>query len=398
MVDLPDPNQPSKPENMMAVFGRYYVDTQIISENDAVDYKLSLRGANHNSNPNRPWVRINDKDINTTNFIRGFNVIVLDPGLVKVVDQKGFDTFGSGASASDAMVTYLDSLDPAYIACIVSYDAIRANYNLISWFLTHGSNTDFNPLDRFYRTSYAGIYMPKYKKVIMEHVRFTAATGGDWTADLEMVFDDLSDFGVTGMPNIIACEMNQVNGTGPRMASYPVGAVTNDVKTFYSLKDNGINPGDWVYFSCDIFTPKAAFDQGGRCTVQPTFRNESNVTVGVTKQYKSTKADTWETIEVFIPVPAGATRLATFVYGDVTSNLPGSIRNLVMTQGTREDTISGPMAIGVNGIRNSGVDTSLAGTTGNPVSRLLGLPAGHAEGQKPLSGILQGTDFGEITK
>lgn len=393
MANLPDPNTPSKPENMMAIFGRHFVDTQIISENDAVNYKLSLRGSNHNSNPNRPWVMINDKTINTTGYIRGFNVIVFDPATLAVIDQKGFDSFGSGSPAADAMVTYMNSLNPNHIACIVTYDAIRANYNLITWFLTHGSTVDFTPLDKFYRTSYAGIYMPKYGKVIMENFQFTAASAGDTSVDIEMVFDDLSDFGVTGMPNIITCEMNEVTGSGPRLVSYPPGALTGDIKTFYSLADNGIKPGDWLYVACDLYTPKASFDQGGRCMIQPTFRNESNSTTG-SVQYKSTVADTWESIEKYIQVPAGTTRIAIFVYGHTTANLEASIKNLVMTQCTRDETITGPMAIGVNGIRNSGVDS----VTSSPVTRLLGLPAGHAEGQKPASGIIQGNDFGEISR
>lgn len=369
----------------MAYFDQDSFTTQEISENNSVLHRLQLVGANHNSVPLTPYIKLDDKQFNKNNFGRGLNVFVIGPD-AQYVAEKSFDTYGSAEVAISSMIEYIESFSVNHLVCIVSYDANRSNSTLDNWMSKVGSGSwpGAELIGRFYRSSIAMIYSTSLKKITHELFQLTAQPAGDTRVTLSVVFDDISDVGATGLPNSATDnpgELSFSDYNGPVFVEKP-------------FTDLGLSKGDTLLCSYDVYTPAATFTAGAKARMSINFLKGAVWVSGDAKM--STKPDTWERFNFYVTIPntdINTLQVKAFRYPSNITTGSVSVRNVSVTRVTRTDKKTGNAAIGVYGARLNNATEIPMPPSGSRLARLLNLPVADNPNSKF---DLESTNFKEF--
>lgn len=387
----------------MALFGSDSVTANVFSETDAVKYRLIVRGSNSDSAIRDIEVSINGNDIasRTTNAKRGVNMIVLNPDLT-VYAYKQFDTYTNTTANAQAVIDYLSSLSSDKVACIYTYDAMYSSPELDTYmfsigsrawagtkFLARKNGTYWGP-----RSSYCAIYHCGMKKIAMENFVGNSAIEmkEDTRSFVEVIFDDFSDIGATGIPERMIDDVTEYASSGNDY-SFKIW------QDFPNVVGTDISRGDIFYFSADLFHDQTLQNAGGYCALYVLTQDASNNWLTSTiLRTQGLSADQYHRVEGYYTIPTTGTapaKMLANVYRFPSSVKTGvaKCKNVVLAKVPREARSNGTAAIGVNGIRMTDM-TEFDDTGTNPIATLLSLPT-EISGQDSPKKILSG-NFAEM--
>lgn len=354
-------------EKFMAEFGQGYVQVPVLSENNAVRYKLSIAGTCTKS-PNYPYVKFQDEAFGPQNFQNGLNLIEIDPVTNTITATKNYGFTKDYDIISQAFVTYISSIPAGRIVCLISQGKLNASQTLIDWFRAHGS-TAFPEkwlIDQV-DTSYAAFYITGRNAIVKEHVLYNdGVTVEDVLTPLEMVYDDFADVGGTGFPvRVVEDENTYYSNVTQEIKRFPTDSPITPVAAY------NMAPGDTFYLKFQLTYDQALKDLG---TTQMSVRFFNGQTMIQSNDYDipatgqaSPPAGAWMTFERYVVVPPNADGFT--LYARKTADAgQGGVRNVFFTEIARQETQAKSAEIGVNGIRM--VVAGEPGNIGNVIAQL----------------------------
>ncbi|AWD90414.1 long tail fiber protein proximal connector [Erwinia phage Cronus] len=375
-------------KNTMAVFGENYVQTQVLSENGAVKYKLSAAASNTNSVPDSPYLMLNDNALGSQTFERGLNVRVINTVTGAVTDSKIFDLVNAGGAAT-AFTTYMNQLTPGLLAVIISAKEMKSESSVDAWFASAASANwpGAGKLQRFPKTSYVAFYSAIEKCIIQEAVIFNDnIVKEDSRAKLEVVYDVLSDIGATGFTKRAIYDSTEYSSsTLYEFKRYPTDDLITPISGFGSTTDAR------CFLCLDMLASQELVDQGLTCRASLRWFKGQTLLSSTTIEVPTAYAGYWARYERFINVPNdadGYTLVLSRYPQSSTATGSASVRNVVLTRVSRaETTMTANAAFGVNGIR---MNTLNDGSS----SYMLELP----DTKTDQTGNIYGNDFKEFDK
>lgn len=376
-------------KNTMATFGQGYVQTQMLSENGAVKYKLSAAGSNSNSEPNSPYLMLNDSPLGSQTFERGLNIRVLDTATNTIVDSKIFDLINAGGAAT-AFIDYMNGLSSGLIAIIISSDELKTEQRIDDWFVASGS--DIWPgkslLTKFPKTSFVAFYASSEKAIVQEQAIINDGIFvEDSRAKLEIVYDTIGDIGVTGFSRKLIYDPGEYSSsTGYEFKRYP----TDD--TITSLVGFGGATNPRALLIADMYASKELISSGLICRASLRWFNGQSLISAVNIETPMASSDKYVHFERLVDVPTDATGYTLIVSrypNTADANGEAKIKNVVLTRVARSDSpMNDNASFGVNGIR------MVTANDNGETEYLLELP----DTKTDQSGTIYSSDFREFDK
>lgn len=339
-------------KNIMASFGQGFVQTQIMSENNAVKYKLSLAGSNKNST-GAAFCTLNDKDLGSQVFQTGLNIIVFDASTNQIVDKKYFDLKNAGG-APQAFLNYMNGLSTDLVVMMLSSYEMGSTAEIDAWFLNAGSKSwpGTSRLTKFPTSSYAAIYLSKEKAICTESSYMNdGILVEDSKAYVEAIYDKREDIGGNGFSARLINDANTYSSDqGYEYKRYPTDALTTPI--------SNIGSGTKImFFSADLFASKQLMDDGLTTRITLRWLNDNNVLSSTVFETIPSEADVWVRKNIRITVPVNATAftiIATRYPQGSTSTGVSSVRNVILSRISKHyEQFSRDSEIGVNGIRSN---------------------------------------------
>lgn len=364
----------------MALFGPDSFTANVFSEANAVKYRLVVRGTNTDSANNSVEVTINGTDIinRNTQRARGMNLAVIDGTTLALVEYKNFDIYGDVAANTTALQQYVNGLPANRIVCFYTFDAVRSSTILQDYLRKLGSiawpETAFfvipdSPTSSKSRSSYCAIYSSTMRKICMENfVGGSRTLREDTRSFVEVVFDEFSDIGVTGIPERMIDDPATYSGNGYPFKNYGLWTVGTDVfrKDIFKI-------------TADLYVDQATRDAGGECYLYVFGRNAAGQWLTSTiLRTNGLTPDEWHSVSGYYTVPdvtdVAFVGVSAYHYpSNVTTGITQS-RNVQFCKVPREEAIRNGAAIGVNGVRMQTLSEVDEAGTENPVTQLLTLP------------------------
>ncbi|UYM28902.1 hinge connector of long tail fiber proximal connector [Serratia phage vB_SspM_LC53] len=379
--------------NIMAGFGEGFVETQIMSENNAVRYKLSVAAGLKSSAPSNEYILLQDKPLGEQGNSPGMNVREINLSTNTVISRKIFD-FKNGelVGANKSFVDYMTSLVAKDNTIIVlsTGDRLYSSETVDNWFKSVSSPSwPGTWMCSKYPCSYVAFYSVHKKKIIQEHTTYSDGVlrDEDVRAQLEVVYDKFDDIGATGFVKRAIEEVAEASSdTEYEFKRYPSGA-----PIIALMKDYSITPGSKLKASFELFADKALLDSGQSTRLNFRWFKGSTILTSQANEVPIGQSDRWIKYERYIDVPAtadGFTVIAARYPRQDTSVGVGAVRNLILLEVSRQDeAISRSAEFGVNGIRmNKAID--------GQNSELLILP----DTKDDPSGEIRSAEFREYAK
>lgn len=368
--------------NLMARIGPDTFGAQHLGENNSVKYRLTVKGSSASSKVNTPSVTLNGANIMATPG-RGMNLIVINADTMGVVEQRAFDIYGN-AEHRTTIQTYITGLPANRIVAMFSHDALLSSPSLDAYMASIGSmswlgNGYMNRSDPvpnadklyFYRSSYSAIYNSNMKKIVMEDVMGAVGMGPDTSRPIDnrtstdIVFDTIDDIGATGIPFRLADDETEYSSTGEYTFHMYVSRKP--------LGDAKLKAGDIIYATAEMYVSKAALDAGAYGQMHVEGYNNAGTWLWGSPSPQVRVADQWTQIEYWTVVKAcdNISAAAYHMPNDVRTG-EIKVRNVTISQVSRQEKKTGNAGFGVNGIRA----TRLAEPEDfdNPIMQLLNLP------------------------
>lgn len=378
----------------MALFGPDSTTVNVISEANAVKYRLVVRGSNTDSMIRDVEVSINGVDLisRSTNVSRGLNLAVIDGTALTLIEYKRFDMYGDPVVNGQAIKDYVSGLPANRIVCFYSYDAMKSTADFDTYMYSIGSrawgngtrymNLPDSASTHFYRPSYCAIYSTTMKKICMEN--FTGSSfglGEDSRSFVEVVFDTFDDIGITGIPERMVDDLNEYSSDVYEFHKFGAWNIGSDVYN-----------GDIFKVTADLYADQTLVDEGGAACLYVYSRDTGGQWASPSTVLRTTglAADTWHSVSGYYTIPNETqwTQLgcSAYRYPSTVTNGVAKIRNVSMTKVPRAEVERGGAAIGVNGIRLSKMVEVDSG--GNPIDKLLSVPVATsgAVSDKTISG------------
>lgn len=355
-------------ETLMADIGKELITVRMVSESNSNTYKLNV-GVPNEGNSKLPYLKLNDVDLQSQVSvvqsgginIRGFNV----PDTIAEV--KNFTLTTSGGSINTGFIQYMDSVTHKLVV-LYSGKGLKSSPDVDAWFASKGSvNWPGSVLcDRFNYT-YIALYSPSRKKILAEVYNGEDKPTNTGFCTLEKVFDTFDDLGSTGFPyKAVYDPAEHVVTTEYEFKRYPEGA-----GLVAKMNDYGISPGAKMMLSGELFQSKELVAAGQTARVNLRWYKGTALKDSMSVDVPSNEVDKWYKIKdaySIAPLDADGFTIVAARYprNDATVAKSG-IRNVVFSEVAREDSISSPASIGVNGIK---VNNIIEGTTGNLLMQL----------------------------
>lgn len=338
-------------EKYMAGFGQGFVQAAVLSENNAVKYKLSIAGSCTQSTI-RPYIKFQDTEIGPSTYQPGMNVILYDTNTLTRIETKSYNFTNVPSATNRAFMTYIDSLADDKLVIMVSEGKLRTCSELVEWFKKHNSTAwpsvwDLNTFD----AAYSAFYITSMDSITAEHTLFNDGKKKEpISANLDLVFDYYSDIGATGVPNRIAVVDGEVESNEDSLEL--IRLPTSDLET--PLEDFNLKAGDLFYIKFQMMvgigTGTGPNPNGTtRCSIRWFLDDDmiSSTVIDANINF----LDQWQTFERYVEVPSGVNKF-TIYFARLDQEDYGAVRNVVITESHREET---PMfrssEFGVNGIR-----------------------------------------------
>lgn len=336
-------------KNVMASFGQGFVQTQVISENNAVKYKLDIAGSNKNSTV-PAFLTLNDNALGSQTFNTGLNTRLIDSNNV-LVESKYFDIKNANGAAQ-AFLAYMSGLAENQVLIMVSNSEIGSTTEVDTFFKTIGSLAwpGTKRLTLFPSSSYAAIYLTTEKCICKESVKMNdGKLKEDSRAYLMAVFDKINDIGATGFPGALVSDGKTYStSTSYDLKRYPTDDLSNPI----------VNIGvgrKLVLFVADIFADSQLIADGGTCRITLRWLKNQTVLSSTSFEVAFNQANSWvrKNSRVYIPDDAdGFTIVANRYPQNTTSTGTASVRNVVLTRISKPfENLARASEIGVNGIR-----------------------------------------------
>lgn len=355
-------------ETLMADIGKELITVRMVSESNAVTYKLNV-GIPSAGNAKLPYLKLNDTDLQPQASltpsaglnIRGFAVPTA------IAESKYFTLTTSEGSVNDGFIEYMDSSQHK-LMILYSGKGLKSSPRVDAWFASKGS-VNWPGSVRFARFNYTyiALYSPSRKKILAEvyHGEDNPTNTGFCT--MEKVFDTFDDLGSTGFPyKSVYDPAEHVVTTEYEFKRYPEG-----VGLVAKMNDFGISPGAKMMLSGELFQSKELVAAGQTARVNLRWYKGTTLKDSLSVDVPSNEVDKWYKIKdtySIAPLDADGFTIVAARYprNDATVAKSG-IRNVVFSEVAREDSISSPASIGVNGIK---VNNIIEGTTGNLLMQL----------------------------
>lgn len=349
----------------MAYFDEDSFTTQNMSENNAVKYRLRLKGSNNNSTSPSPAVFINNTSQLKFNPGRGLTTVIFDSNM-QYVAEKTFDTFGDTANACNSCMIYMDSFGPGFIIAAVSRDAIRSSLAFDEYMAKKGSKSwpGAELLGKFYRSSAVFLYNTTQQQILAEGYQLTVAQNGDTSITMDFVYDTVDDLGATGLSQFAVSDPNEYNVNnynGPIFVEQP-------------LTELNLAKGDALLCAFDLYTPKSVWDSGGKSRLSINYLKGTTWVSGDAKM--NTKPDTWERFEFYTTIPnsdINTLQVKAFRYPSSVTTGVVNVKNVSVSKVLRTDKVTGNAAIGVYGARMNSASEIPMPPAGSRKARLLNL-------------------------
>lgn len=336
-------------KNVMAGFGQGFVQTQVISENNAVKYKLDMAGSNKNSTV-PAFLTLNDKALGSQTFNTGLNTRLIDQNN-NLVESKFFD-IKNASGAATAFISYVNGIAENQLLLIVSSGEIASTSEIDDWFKTSGSLAwpGTNRLAKFPSSSFAAIYLTTEKCFAKESVKMNdGVLKEDSRAYVMAVFDKMNDIGATGFPGVLVSDGTTYStSTSYDLKRYP----SDDLST--PITNIGVGK-KLMLFVADIFADSQLIADGGTCRITLRWLKNQTVLSSTSFEVAFNQANAWirKNSRVYVPDDAdGYTIVANRYPQNTTSTGTASVRNVVLTRISRPfENVTRASEFGINGIR-----------------------------------------------
>lgn len=371
----------------MALFGPDSFTANVFSEANAVKYRLVVRGTNNDSAVGTVEVSINGADIinRNTQRARGLNLAVIDGTTLALVEYKSFDMYGDPATNGTAIRDYLGSLPANRIVCFYSFDALKSDDNFtaimrklgsVAWPESRYFNIETTATSNKQRSSYSAIYSSTMKKICMENFVGGSGTGlkDDTTSFVEVVFDEFSDIGVTGIPERMVDDPQTYQNSGTAYGFHLYGQWNIGTDVFR---------GDIFKFTGDVYCSQELRDAGGECYLYMWTENATGQwTLSSILRTTGLAPDTWHSLSGYFTIPQGTENIKmgcqVYHYPSTVKVGLAQCRNVQISKVPREEVNRNGAAIGVNGVRMQTLSEVDASGNENPIEQLLSLPVSTA--------------------
>lgn len=338
-------------EKYMAGFGQGFVQATILSENNAVKYRISASGSCTKSTV-RPYIKVQDQPISI--LVRpGLNVYVFNTTTLAIEETKNYMFTKESSSSNEAFITYMDSLPVGKLAIMLSEGKLNTDDSLVSWFKSRNSTAWPSKFDvTNFDAAYTAFYMTSKATITSEHVIFNDGIKNEPIEPLiDVVYDYYSDIGATGFPKRIFefAEEARPEESGLAIIRLP----TTDLQT--PLSDYNLKSGDVVYFKLQLLidTTDPSGIPTGTTRASVRFFNEDTLVSDTTIEANILNLGEWQLFERDITIPEGATSFTVYVSRQSINDIAAA-RNLVMTETSRyRYPLMRASEFGVNGIRNN---------------------------------------------
>lgn len=332
----------------MLEFGQEYVGSKILSENNAILYRLAVKGTNRSST-NKPSIKLNDVEYDLQ-YKDGLNFIVLNIDNT-IKEQKSFDV--SNESMIPALKEYINSFTTelfiAYsyneIVTSKAFEDLLKSYGGVQW--------NHKLLTRYPVSSYASIFRSDIKKIVLEGICFTNEDQPESDVDLECVYDHFSDIGITGFTKPIVQDYTSYTSDKQIIKQLP-----ENTKLVFKLKDYGLKAGDWVLFSGALQGSQELKEAGGyirsdcRWVTGSTWGESIFIEqdlvdeeiISTDFEYKYTYGQIPPTADGFIIITSKQNEKGT---------AKGTVKNITLSLAAEPSDYTMPRQVSVNGIRSN---------------------------------------------
>lgn len=347
---------------IMAGFGEKFVQTQIMSENNAVKYKLSVAAGLSSSVPSNGYILLQDKALGDQSKFVGITVSELDVSNNTIVSRKTFELKNNDVTgANKSFIDFMNILNskPNTLVIFTTDGRLYSSSILDDWFKANASVAwPGQWLCSKYPCSYVAFYSTSRKKIIQENATYSdgVTRPEDIRAQLEIVYDKFNDIGVTGFAKRIIEEIDEVSSdNGFEFKRYPSGA-----PIIAPIKDYDFKIGAKLKATFELFSSKELIDAGQTTRLSFRWFTGSTLISSVSDEIPAGQSERWIKFERYLDVPNNADGFTVIAarYPRQDNVGKGSIRNMIMVEVSRtEESMSGPAEIGVNGIRmNKAID------------------------------------------
>lgn len=338
--------------NYMIGLGKDLVETNVLSEANAVSYKMNIAGVHQYSAPAGNYVYFQDKPYGDQITSNGMNVRVYDMRL-NLIERKEFPTTNIESTGNTTFINYMRALPADRFVILTSGPLLKSSPTIDTWFTEVKSGVW--PGQFFcnnYDVAYAGVYFSNLKKIVQESYTATDDVQDPSKAVLEFVWDDILDVGANGMPAKAINDPTEYAVTsGYEYKKYP-----NENELTSKLVDYNLRPGGYVNASGQLFAAKSLTD--ANVSTRVSFRWYQGATLkgsAFTEVPKTNPGVYWNfNVDMQIPADADSFTVVVSRYPSTTIVGTSAIKNFIMTDITHSDVISPkPAAVGTNGIKGS---------------------------------------------
>ena len=346
----------------MAELGHGYVQVPILSENNAITYRLSIAGSCTKSTV-KAYVKFQDEDFGPQNFRDGLNLIEIDPTTNTITATKNYQLTSNHDTISMAFIEYINSIPSGRIVCLISQGRLNASQTLIDWFKSVGS-TAFPEkwlIDKV-EPSYSAFYVSNIKTIVKEHVLYNdGILVEDVSTPLEVVYDNIGDVGGTGFPiRIVEDESTYLSNDTGEIKRFPTEMIITP------MADYKMVPGDIFLLKFQLMYDDALKAEGTTQVSVRFFNGEAlidSINIELPVGAGSPPGGAWMSFERYIVAPANSDGFT--IYARKTAMVgEGGIRNVVFGEVSVDSTVDKVAEFGVNGIRmNYGNETKNMGDT-----------------------------------
>lgn len=377
----------------MARFGHGYVQTQVLSENNSVKFKLAFAAGTDFSVPSNSYYTFQDAPIGNNADGVGINVREFDLNSNRLLSFKTFTlTSDDGSSGNQAFIDYMNSLTKSddVVVIMTSFGRLYTSPDVDAKFKAHGSVMwPGTWLAKNYRTAYCALFSLKHQKFIAENASYCSEANEtrDVRPALEFIYDKPDDIGATGLAKRIIEDMNTyIIDRENSSKRYP-----KQNEQISPIANYGISPGDILQFSFGLKGDSSLNDTGQNIRVNLRWFNGNNYISGVAVESQPNEAGSWASQQRYVTVPAnttGFTIVASRSPEVADSEGTGAIRRMFLCQVTRAvEPLMDPASFGINGIRMNNMIS-----TGVDENTLLVLP----DTEEDKSGDIFSSDFREF--
>jgi hypothetical protein len=341
---------------MMASFGQGFVQTQVLSENNSVKYKLAFAAGVAQSTPSNAYYTFQDVPVGTQDDGPGINLREFNPITNQMLNFKTFNIQPQDNNASTkALVNYLTTLPASdNLLIFTSYGRLYSSPSVEAMMKSFGSviwPSIF--LTTNYGCNYCALYSIRRRKIIAENITYSdfKKENRDIRPALEFIYDKANDIGATGYSQkAIDDSATYVIDKDNTAKRFP-----QEFEQISPISNYGIAPNDKMQWNFEVKGDASLNDTGQSIRVNLRWFQGTSYISGAVVETQPLDADKWMWHQRYVTVPANADGFTIIAsrYPEVAdSEGSGAIREMMLTQVSRAvEPLMDPAGFGVNGIR-----------------------------------------------